>query len=107
MNHERLRLFLAIVDSGSMAAASRRVHLSQPAFSRSIKLLEEEIGAALFGRQSRNLVLTNAGRVLEVRGRELLERASAVTASTASPRSSCHTCWHPCGRAFQGWRSAS
>ena len=44
MNLERLRLFLQIVDSGSMSAAARAVHLTQPALSRTLKLFEEDMG---------------------------------------------------------------
>ena len=51
MNLERLRLFLQIVDSGSMSAAARAVHLTQPALSRTLKLFEEDMGVALFTRR--------------------------------------------------------
>lgn len=73
MDLDRLRLFLAIVRTGSMSAAARDVHLTQPAVSRSVQLLEEAIGAPLFVRAGRKIVLTAAGRALVPRAEALLE----------------------------------
>ena len=78
MNLDRLEVFLRIVETGSMGAASRVLHLTQPALSHSLKLLEEELGTPLFERQGRGLVLTAAGRALEPRARALLEAAQAI-----------------------------
>ena len=72
MNLERLQLFLKIVDTGSVSAAGRESHVTQPAVSRSLKLLEEDIGVALFDRQGRGLQLTAAGRALIPRARQIL-----------------------------------
>lgn len=73
MDLDRLRLFLAIVRTGSMTAAARAVHLTQPAVSRSVHLLEEAVGAPLFVRSGRQVVLTAAGRALVPRAEALLE----------------------------------
>ncbi|HET9929862.1 MAG TPA: LysR family transcriptional regulator [Polyangiaceae bacterium] len=75
MNLERLELFLKIVDTGSVSAASREAHLTQPAVSRSLKLLEEDIGSDLFDRQGRGLLLTAAGRALIPWARQLVREA--------------------------------
>ncbi|MEO6603536.1 MAG: LysR family transcriptional regulator [Polyangiaceae bacterium] len=72
MNLERLQLFLKIVDTGSVSAAGREAHLTQPAVSRSLKLLEGDIGEPLFDRQGRGLLLTAAGRALIPNARQLL-----------------------------------
>jgi DNA-binding transcriptional LysR family regulator len=72
MNLERLELFLKIVDTGSVSGAGRRANLTQPAVSRSLKLLEEEVGADLFDRQGRGLLLTAAGRALIPCARQLV-----------------------------------
>jgi DNA-binding transcriptional LysR family regulator len=72
MNLDRLAHFLHIVDAGSLSAASRTAHLSQPALSRNLHLLEEELGVLLFERSGRALVLTAAGRALAPRARALL-----------------------------------
>ncbi len=78
MNLERLRLFVNIVDAGSMSAAARAVHLTQPALSRNLKQLEEELDVPLFARQGRGLVLTPAGRALVPRARQLLLATEAM-----------------------------
>jgi DNA-binding transcriptional LysR family regulator len=75
MNLERLQLFLKIVDTGSVSAAGRESHVTQPAVSRSLKLLEEDIGVALFDRQGRGLQLTAAGRALIPRARQILRES--------------------------------
>jgi len=72
MNLERLELFLKIVDTGSVSGAGRQANLTQPAVSRSLKLLEEEVGADLFDRQGRGLLLTAAGRALIPCARQLV-----------------------------------
>ena len=58
MNLKSLRAFLHIMDQGTLVAASRTMHLSQPAVSRLIQLLEEEIGAKLFYRDQKSLAPT-------------------------------------------------
>jgi len=75
MNLERLQLFLKIVDTGSVSAAGRESHVTQPAVSRSLKLLEEDIGAPLFDRQGRGLQLTAAGRALVPCARQILRES--------------------------------
>jgi DNA-binding transcriptional LysR family regulator len=75
MNLERLQLFLKIVDTGSVSAAGRESHVTQPAVSRSLKLLEEDIGAPLFDRQGRGLQLTAAGRALIPYARQILRES--------------------------------
>lgn len=78
MNLDRLEQFVRIVDSGSMSAAAREVHLTQPALSRALKLLEEELGAPLFLREGRRLVPTAAGRALLPRARAVLAQVAAL-----------------------------
>ena len=78
MDLDRLHIFVKIVDAGSMSAASRLVHLTQPALSRNLRLLEEELATDLFDRVGRRLVLTPAGRALLPRARALLAQASTV-----------------------------
>jgi DNA-binding transcriptional LysR family regulator len=75
MNLDRLRLFLDIVDTGSVSAAGRKAHLTQPAVSRSLKQLEEEIGVELFAREGRGVLLTAAGRALVPHARGLVREA--------------------------------
>jgi DNA-binding transcriptional LysR family regulator len=78
MDLDHLRVFLQIVDSGSMSAAARVMHLTQPALSRTLKLLEGAVGVPLFDRRGRTLVLTAGGRALVPRGRALLAESERV-----------------------------
>src|SRR5690349_10873723 len=78
MNLDRLEVFVRILEAGSMGAASRVLHLTQPALSHRLKMLEDELGAQLFDRNGRGLSLTAAGRALEPKARDMLERARAI-----------------------------
>jgi LysR family carnitine catabolism transcriptional activator len=59
-----LRLFMQVAITRSFSETARLANLSQPALSRTIKLLEEELGVRLFDRNSRNVSLTPAGAAL-------------------------------------------
>ena len=59
-----LRLFLQVARTLSFSETARSANLSQPALSRTIKLLEEDLGVRLFDRNSRNVNLTAAGSAL-------------------------------------------
>lgn len=69
MQFTRLRHFLAVVDAGSIRGAARTLRISQPALTRSIRLLETELQAVLLERTSRGVVPTPAGRAFFVRSR--------------------------------------
>ncbi|WP_421702921.1 LysR family transcriptional regulator [Aliiroseovarius sp.] len=58
MNLKNLRAFLHVMDEGALVAASEKMHLSQPAVSRLIHLLEEEVGTKLFYRDQKTLAPT-------------------------------------------------
>lgn len=68
----QLRHLVALAESGSFSRAAERVHLTQPALSRSIQSLEEELGAALFDRVGRRAELTSVGREILERARQLV-----------------------------------
>lgn len=72
MDTDRIRLFIEIIEQGTLSAAARTLHITQPAASRNLKLLEEELGASLFARQGRGLVLTQTGRALVPIARAML-----------------------------------
>jgi DNA-binding transcriptional LysR family regulator len=55
MNTRQLRHFLAVMELGSLSAAAQSVHLSQPALSRSLRALEDELRVPLFDRTDRRL----------------------------------------------------
>lgn len=64
MESERLQYFITVVEEGSISAAARKLHMSQPPLSLQIQNLEEEYGVRLFNRSSRGIHLTEAGKVL-------------------------------------------
>lgn len=59
-----LRLFIQVAKSSSFSETARAAAVSQPALSRTIRLLEEELGVRLFDRDTRNVRLTSAGEML-------------------------------------------
>eukprot|EP01031_Cornospumella_fuschlensis_P006796 gene6796-8452_t len=62
-----LRDFIAIAHSRSLRAAATSLGLTQPAISRSLQELEEELGVPLFERHARGVLLTPAGEKFLVR----------------------------------------
>ncbi|MDU8942262.1 LysR family transcriptional regulator [Ovoidimarina sediminis] len=64
MDWDKLRIFHAVADAGSLTHAGETLHLSQSAVSRQIRALEETLGATLFHRHARGLILTEQGELL-------------------------------------------
>jgi DNA-binding transcriptional LysR family regulator len=69
----QLRYFVAVAEELSFSRAARRLNLSQPPLSVQIKAIEEQLGATLFDRDKRNVVLTRAGEVLLDQARGVLD----------------------------------
>ncbi len=69
-----LRVFLVVADARSVTRAAERLYLTQPAVSAAIKRLDRAVGASLFARQGRGLVLTARGAELATRVRPHLEK---------------------------------
>ena len=67
MKLNQLRDLLAIVERGSLRAAARHLGQAQPALTRSIRLLELDLGTPLFEREARGMVLTPAGKLFHQR----------------------------------------
>ncbi len=67
-----LRTFLQVVQAGGFTAAARLTGSSQPALSRTIRALEEELGQRVFDRDTRNLALTAVGDELRLVAERLL-----------------------------------
>src|SRR5262245_14923025 len=79
MNLRFLRTFVTTVDSGGLGRACDRLNLSQPAASRQIHALEDELGVALFQQIGRRLQLTSEGEDLLRQSRRLLTDADLLT----------------------------
>lgn len=68
----RLRHFLAVLDAGGVREASRRIHIAQPALSRTMAELEDELQLRLFVRQGRRMRPTDAALLVAQDARRLL-----------------------------------
>jgi DNA-binding transcriptional LysR family regulator len=77
MTYDQLVAFVAVAAEGSFTAASAKLHKSQPAVSKLVRNLEDELGIELFDRQEYRATLTDVGRLFH-------ERAVAVLDSTAA-----------------------
>ena len=64
MDWDKLRIFHAVADAGSLTHAGDVLHLSQSAVSRQIRALEDSLGTTLFHRHARGLILTEQGELL-------------------------------------------
>ncbi len=73
MDIRQLLYFTTIAEEGSISAAAKKLHLSQPPLSYQMKLLEEELHLPLIERSARGIALTEAGRVLYKRAQAILE----------------------------------
>ena len=78
-----MEYYLAVVREGNISAAAEALHVSQPALSRQIKNLEEELGVTLFERGSRRIRLTEEGMILRRRAEEMV-RLMQITESEIS-----------------------
>ena len=79
MEIRQLRAFVAIAESGTFTAGALRVHITQAAISMQIRQLESEVGARVFVRAPRHIILTEAGEHLLQRARLILrEHDSAL-----------------------------
>ena len=80
MDLRQLTIFLSITAHGSFTDAAKALYISQPTVSMHISALEEELGTALFERQSRGVTLTGAGAILKRYAEDMLmlrDRAQA------------------------------
>lgn len=84
----QIRHILALAEHGSFARAAVALRLSQPALSRSIQGVEQQVGAALFVRSSAGIVPTDIGRVLVQRGREVVQAAEDLEREILGDRTS-------------------
>lgn len=75
-----LRYFLAVGEFGSYSRAAEFLRISQPAISRQISQLEEDLGQALFTRQSQGVRLTEAGKTLFLRGQNIIRQIEEARA---------------------------
>jgi DNA-binding transcriptional LysR family regulator len=85
---KQLRTFLAVAACGSVTRAAEKLHIVQPALSRQIQMLEDDLGTPLFQRMGHGMQLTEAGHLLVVRAKKALQELElAKQEISASPES--------------------
>ncbi len=80
MDWDKLRIFHAVADAGSLTHAGDSLHLSQSAVSRQIRALEESLNTTLFHRHARGLILTEQGELLFEATRSINKRLETTAA---------------------------
>jgi DNA-binding transcriptional LysR family regulator len=78
MELRHLEHFVAVAEERNFTRAARRLHLVQSALSVSIRSLERELGTQLFERTTREVKLTDTGRVLLPEARRTLDAAACA-----------------------------
>jgi LysR family transcriptional activator of nhaA len=79
MNYNHLHYFYMVVRHGSISAASRDLHISQPSLSSQIKTFEESLGVVLFDRRGNRLELTPAGKTIYADAAQMFELSASIT----------------------------
>lgn len=72
LDTHKLKVFLAVWDTGSFSRAAELIHLTQPTVSGHVKALEDYLGVSLFSRTGKDVIPTKAGRLLYPRARQIL-----------------------------------
>ncbi|MBP2032642.1 DNA-binding transcriptional LysR family regulator [Clostridium algifaecis] len=73
MDIRQLKYFLKIVEKGSITKAAAELHIAQPPLSQQLKSLEDELGIKLIERNTRKIQITDAGKILQYRSKQILE----------------------------------
>lgn len=80
MELRQLRYFVAVAEAGTISRAAARCGVMQPSVSQQLLKLEDALGVALFDRLGRGVALTEAGRALLPRSRQILAQAQEIEA---------------------------
>jgi DNA-binding transcriptional LysR family regulator len=78
MDINRVRYFCVVVNCGSLLKASEILHISQPALSKSLRVLEDEVGLKLLERDGRGLRLTQSGKKFKTKAEPLMNEWLAM-----------------------------
>src|ERR1700746_2543447 len=86
MELRHLRYFVTVAEELNVSRASARLRISQPAVSRQLRDLEQELGVDLFDRRNSKLRLTPAGEAFLAHARDLLRRSQDAASQMAAFR---------------------
>ena len=90
MNFHQLETFVCVVEEKSFTKAAKKLYVSQPALSKTIRALEEEVGAKLFERSSYGLEITNEGNIIYSYAKDAIqyynERITEMRAALIPPK---------------------
>ncbi|HPF13200.1 MAG: LysR family transcriptional regulator [Planctomycetes bacterium] len=86
LNYHHLHYFWAVAKDGNLTRTARRMHVSQSALSAQIRQLEERLGEALFLREGRRLVLTEAGQLALDMAEPIFDAGRELVATLQSGR---------------------
>ncbi|MBE1537011.1 LysR family transcriptional regulator [Actinomadura algeriensis] len=78
MELRQMRYFVEVVRHGSLSAAAKTLHMSQPPLSTTIASLEKQLGVRLLERTGRGVVPTEAGRLLMERGEQIVRECDQL-----------------------------
>src|SRR5437763_16361049 len=84
MDLRQLRYLVALADERHFTRAAAREHVAQPALSQQIRKLEDEVGVPLVERTTRNVTITQAGRLLVARAHRIVGEIDAASAELAA-----------------------
>ncbi len=101
MEFSQVRAFLVLAEELHFGKAAARLHMSQPPLSRQIRMLEDEIGVALFERTSRTVSITPAGEAFRKEAREIVAKKDAAILAAINASS------HPTGSLSIGFVGAA
>jgi len=83
MSLAQIETFVAVVETGNVTRAADRLRIAQPALSRQIRGLEDELGTPLFARTSRGMTLLPEGERFLEHARRILDEVAAARRITS------------------------
>lgn len=91
MKLQQLRYVVKVAECGSITEASRRLFVSQPSITASIRDLENEMGVHIFERTNKGVIVSEEGETFLGYARQVLDQPTCSRASTRARPSRCRT----------------